>query len=486
MNRPAALEPQNRWLLCATAGLGLCLASTEYERYTALWVFGTRTPEELAFIMLALAAALALGVAVAAGSKARLSSKGWLLAVLALVQTAGLVVRARQAFGEGASSELATASSVCLQAAGLLFVLYAEFFLEVGVRKAIRAFALALAVAGALQIACAMAPSGLALGAAFFFMPGACALLALGDRLRGTPETSSEQEDITAEREQSEGFSQAFPFWECCASIALINVLLLSLHDQAMALQDSGQASRAIQVSAGIASVASGALFFSLLNHLQEMEFVELFRTLVLPLVVVALYVSALFDDSVPALYLVPLGICYSVLLLFVWTVPRYYRPERMPFAYTCIAFFAYKLGWALGICGIMLAPAAFGSDVRTVIILLAFFALLLLAALHIVRLWRLRAHDVQRVRQQADMQASAEALFADACARVAARYGLTPRESEVLVLLARGRNARHIAESLVISDGTARTHIMHIYQKMEINSQQSLMDRVEEAARTE
>lgn len=263
-------------------------------------------------------------------------------------------------------------------------------------------------------------------------------------------------------------------------------MLLLSLHDQAMALQDSGQASRAIQVSAGIASVASGALFFSLLNHLQEMEFVELFRTLVLPLVVVALYVSALFDDSVPALYLVPLGICYSVLLLFVWTVPRYYRPERMPFAYTCIAFFAYKLGWALGICGIMLAPAAFGSDVRTVIILLAFFALLLLAALHIVRLWRLRAHDVQRVRQQADMQASAEALFADACARVAARYGLTPRESEVLVLLARGRNARHIAESLVISDGTARTHIMHIYQKMEINSQQSLMDRVEEAARTE
>lgn len=83
-------------------------------------------------------------------------------------------------------------------------------------------------------------------------------------------------------------------------------------------------------------------------------------------------------------------------------------------------------------------------------------------------------------------MQASAEALFADACAGVAARYGLTPRESEVLVLLARGRNARHIAESLVISDGTARTHIMHIYQKMEINSQQSLMDRVEEAARTE
>ena len=304
MNRPAALEPQNRWLLCATAGLGLCLASTEYERYTALWVFGTRTPEELAFIMLALAAALALGVAVAAGSKARLLRKGGFWPCWRSCRPQGWLYGPNRRSAK-AHLPLATASSVCLQAAGLLFVLYAEFFLEVGVRKAIRSFALALAVAGALQIACAMAPSGLALGAAFFFMPGACALLALGDRLRGTPETSSEQEDITAEREQSEGFSQAFPFWECCASIALINVLLLSLHDQAMALQDSGQASRAIQVSAGIASVASGALFFSLLNHLQEMEFVELFRTLVLPLVVVALYVSAL--------YLVPLGICDSV-----------------------------------------------------------------------------------------------------------------------------------------------------------------------------
>ena len=31
-----------------------------------------------------------------------------------------------------------------------------------------------------------------------------------------------------------------------------------------------------------------------------------------------------------------------------------------------------------------------------------------------------------------------------------------------------------------MISDGTARTHIMHIYQKMELNSQQVLMDIVD------
>ena len=69
------------------------------------------------------------------------------------------------------------------------------------------------------------------------------------------------------------------------------------------------------------------------------------------------------------------------------------------------------------------------------------------------------------------------------ACEQVAGQYHLTPRESEVLPYLARGRNARYVAGALVISDGTARTHIMHIYQKMEVNSQQSLMDIVEKTA---
>ena len=59
--------------------------------------------------------------------------------------------------------------------------------------------------------------------------------------------------------------------------------------------------------------------------------------------------------------------------------------------------------------------------------------------------------------------------------------YDLSPREVEVFRLLAKGRNADYISDKLIISNSTAKSHIYHIYRKMGINSQQSLIDAVEE-----
>ncbi len=72
-----------------------------------------------------------------------------------------------------------------------------------------------------------------------------------------------------------------------------------------------------------------------------------------------------------------------------------------------------------------------------------------------------------------------AEAAALDELCR---EYGLTPREREVFELLARGRNASYVAETLVISDNTAKTHAKHIYKKLGVNTQQQLMDLVEKA----
>ncbi|MBR2790933.1 MAG: helix-turn-helix transcriptional regulator [Eggerthellaceae bacterium] len=69
---------------------------------------------------------------------------------------------------------------------------------------------------------------------------------------------------------------------------------------------------------------------------------------------------------------------------------------------------------------------------------------------------------------------------FMDACAQLAERYGLSEREAEVLVLLAKGRNASYISENLWISQNTATTHRKRIYQKMDVHSQQELMNLVE------
>jgi DNA-binding NarL/FixJ family response regulator len=57
------------------------------------------------------------------------------------------------------------------------------------------------------------------------------------------------------------------------------------------------------------------------------------------------------------------------------------------------------------------------------------------------------------------------------------ARFGLTEREQEILVLLAAGRSNPQIAESLFISPKTASVHVSNILAKLGVDS------RVEAAA---
>jgi len=59
--------------------------------------------------------------------------------------------------------------------------------------------------------------------------------------------------------------------------------------------------------------------------------------------------------------------------------------------------------------------------------------------------------------------------------------YRLSAREKEVFAYLARGRNAQYIQYKLVLANGTVKTHILHIYQKLGVNSQQQLIDLIDE-----
>ena len=50
----------------------------------------------------------------------------------------------------------------------------------------------------------------------------------------------------------------------------------------------------------------------------------------------------------------------------------------------------------------------------------------------------------------------------------------LTEREKEVLFLLVTGLPNKVIAEKLFVSDGTIKTHTLHIYQKMDVANRSS------------
>lgn len=75
---------------------------------------------------------------------------------------------------------------------------------------------------------------------------------------------------------------------------------------------------------------------------------------------------------------------------------------------------------------------------------------------------------------------------FRGKCETVANTYLLSRRETEILFFLAKGHNAAYIQEKLFISEGTAKTHIRHIYRKLDVHNQQDLMRMVEDAPQSE
>ena len=70
---------------------------------------------------------------------------------------------------------------------------------------------------------------------------------------------------------------------------------------------------------------------------------------------------------------------------------------------------------------------------------------------------------------------------FTERCEEIANRYLLSRRETEVLFLLAKNYNAGYIQDKLCISRSTAKTHIAHIYRKLDIHTQNELINMVEE-----
>lgn len=70
-------------------------------------------------------------------------------------------------------------------------------------------------------------------------------------------------------------------------------------------------------------------------------------------------------------------------------------------------------------------------------------------------------------------------------CDAVSAEFGLTPRESEILPSVARGRTLARIQEELFISASTVNTHIRHIYAKCGVASRQELLDFVDDRRKT-
>lgn len=86
------------------------------------------------------------------------------------------------------------------------------------------------------------------------------------------------------------------------------------------------------------------------------------------------------------------------------------------------------------------------------------------------------RAEDQMRDELARSRREHTEAIYD----QVANEHSLTPREREVMGMLAEGYTRAYIREALEVSDGTAKAHIAHVYAKLGIHHKDDLLDYID------
>ncbi|WP_326439386.1 helix-turn-helix transcriptional regulator [Adlercreutzia shanghongiae] len=141
-------------------------------------------------------------------------------------------------------------------------------------------------------------------------------------------------------------------------------------------------------------------------------------------------------------------------------------------------------LGLALG-HGVGLAATSTGA-MNYSMLSVAALGLVILLALFITfaPLSPLAGHELKNAATlEADVavtEKDAVGFWRKHCERIAQEAGLSARETEVFLLLAKGRGIEHIQNKLNISSHTVKTHTYNIYRKMGIGSREELLDLVE------
>lgn len=97
------------------------------------------------------------------------------------------------------------------------------------------------------------------------------------------------------------------------------------------------------------------------------------------------------------------------------------------------------------------------------------------------------RAKAQKKERERKEKRRGNEPQYRDRvskqCAALQQHYHLTAREAEVMELLARGNSVAFIANELVVSENTIRTHSRRIYAKLAVHKKQELIALVDSFA---
>lgn len=139
-------------------------------------------------------------------------------------------------------------------------------------------------------------------------------------------------------------------------------------------------------------------------------------------------------------------------------------------------------LGADLGhLCNALLATRPEEASLITSAVVLALFAYVIFGLRGFTFADTIQGVEpVEELPVPVDMPPDRDVLIERACDALAGECGLTEREREVFGMLARGHNGYHIRDELTLSYNTVKTHVKRIYRKLDVHSQQELIDLVE------
>lgn len=169
--------------------------------------------------------------------------------------------------------------------------------------------------------------------------------------------------------------------------------------------------------------------------------------------------------------------ICELFAHLLLWVVTATALKELALPSYRTVG-----LGWgvysATSIAWVALLAQA---PITVTLIAMFFLYLLLITLLYIVGRLSTRQNSSRenRIESAEGDPVARQPTLLERCEGIARDCRLSPRETEVFMLLVQGRSHSFIQEELGLSLSTVKTHVTHIYTKMNVDGRQGLLDMI-------
>jgi DNA-binding CsgD family transcriptional regulator len=170
----------------------------------------------------------------------------------------------------------------------------------------------------------------------------------------------------------------------------------------------------------------------------------------------------------------------YGTFNLLIWILLA-----EMSYRYRLSSVMVFGMGWGMISLG-MLFGSFFGEMVSKLAPFspqaISLIALLATLTILVSYMFVFKEKDLENLIIP-DKNSSVEQhqrRFQERCRVIARKYHLSPKESEIMVLFAKGRSSTRIQQDLFISRGTCTTHLRHIYQKLGVHNKQEFLDMIE------